>query len=102
VWSIDKSTSESGSTSSQLAGFSLPTPVSELVVDSAERFFFATTTEEKGEIYLMKMYQLAAEKQFGQTPISSVIGNTQAVQNSFANMITVGYVFVSNSRMLWG
>lgn len=89
VWSIDYAVSEAGSTVSHLLGFSLPAPVSELAVDPAERFFFAATTGEKGEVYLIKMYRQTAERRPGQAPAFSLIGETRTVEKS-SNMITVG------------
>jgi pre-rRNA-processing protein IPI3 len=63
VWAVDSHTRSDSPDLSfcLLASFSLPSPISEIIVDPLERYFFAMTTLDEGVIHLVKLFTAKQE-----------------------------------------
>jgi hypothetical protein len=90
IWCIDAHTqSESPDpTFTLLVTWSLPHPIGELVVDPLERFLFAASAGEGGEIWCVKLFTEKKEKMSARSLVNGNMGETLT---SSDKPIIVGY-----------
>lgn len=92
VWCIDAHTQSEtpDPTFTLLATFSLPHPVGEIAVDPLERFLFAASAGQGGEIWHVKLFTEKAEKAPTRSLLNGNIGET--LTPSPDKPIVAGYV----------
>ncbi|CAG7851713.1 SubName: Full=Related to WD-repeat protein crb3 {ECO:0000313/EMBL:CCA68749.1} [Serendipita indica DSM 11827] len=91
VWSIDAHTSadSAGPSSTLLATFGFSVSIIDIAIDPLERFFFAATSKDNGEIFVTRMYTDNQDVPH-RSLLTGGIGETHAVSSSNAKSITAG------------
>ena len=57
VWTTSPISDQSGPSGALIATFAFPSPIQHLAVDPSERYFFAGSRKESGEVYHVRMYR---------------------------------------------
>lgn len=92
VWCIDAHTSSETPSSSctLMTTFTFPIPVVEIVVDPLERFFFAATSGDKGEVRVANMYTEKEEITAAKSLANGILGEVHNVMGIPNKAILVG------------
>lgn len=94
VWTTSPITDQSGPSGALIATFAFPSPIQHLAVDPSERYFFAGSGKESGEVYHVRMYR-QKEGRFPQAVGSATAGASISVleeEGSASRIVLAGSV----------
>lgn len=99
VWTTSPTTDQSGPFGTLIATFAFPSPIQHLAVDPSERYFFAGSRKESGEVYHVRMYR-QKEGRFPEAAGSATAGTSISVlgEEGSTSRIALAGCVASNMR----
>ena len=94
VWTMSPITGQSGPYGALIATFAFPSPIQHLAVDPSERYFFAGSRKESGEVYHVRIFR-QKEGRFPEAIGSATAGASISVlgeEDSISRMVLTGFV----------